>query len=141
MIATGKAACGGRAVLIAFGAEDFAAFVGMASEVPGRGAAAFRKAVRRDLVDPTSLESLVTFRDRRGAGGVRCDVFAAGRCVAKATFLRLRPTKRGLTAAVARVAAVNGGRWEGRAVEVVIPFGNQMVTFAGKLTRTTFEST
>jgi hypothetical protein len=140
VIATGKAACSGTSVLVAFGAEDFAAFCGMTSDIPGRAAAAFRKAVRRGLVDPTSLDSLASFRDRRGAGGVRCQVFAGGRRVAKVTLLRITPTKRGITAAVSRVATKDG-RWEGRTVEVVVPFGDQMVTFSGSLTRTTFEST
>lgn len=141
VIATGKAACGGHSLLVAFGAEDFADFVGMTSEVPGRAAAAFRKAARRGLVDPTSLESLVAFRDRRGDGRARCQVFAGGRQVATATLRAMLPTSKGVTAAVSRITAVDGRKWEGREVQVVVPFGPQKVTFTGKLTRTTFEGT
>lgn len=139
VIATGRAACGGNSLLVGFGAEDFAAFVGMTSEVPGRAAATFRRAVSRGLVDPTSLESLVAFRDRRGAVGQRCQVFANGHRVAAVTILSILPRKGRIVAAVSRVIGIGGARWQGREVDLTVSLGTQMVSFRGKLTKTTFE--
>ena len=139
VIATGKSACGGRSRLWAFGAEDLAAFVGITSPVPGRAAAAFLQAVKRKLVDPTNLESLLAFRDRRGGPGLRCDVFANGRRVAAVTVLTIIPGKDRITVAVRRVRAVEGRRWEGREVDLTIPLGGAMQSYRGTLTRTLFE--